>query len=132
MGAPQFCVSSCCHGTNRWARPSMPLMGGKRFFCLLRYTPTMSAIVFPREGQGFRAELTIGDDYHLLLMATHTAVGPVMAIYDVKANNNKWWRERQWAEDIDDAKAKAEATVRAYYRVLHLRDPFPALEWKET
>jgi hypothetical protein len=76
----------------------MPLyasVGHQRFFCLLRYTPTMSAIVFPREGQGFRAELTIGDDYHLLLMATHTAVGPVMAIYDVKAN--KWWKERQWA-----------------------------------
>ena len=92
--------------------------------------PAVSAIEFPREGQGFRAELKIGDDYHILLMATHTAVGPVTAIYDVK--HNKWWKERQWAEDIDDAKKKAEATVRVYYRALGLRDPFPTLVWAET
>jgi len=92
--------------------------------------PAVSAIIFPREGQGFRAELKIGDDYHILLMATHTAVGPVSAIYDVK--HNKWWRERHWAQDIDDAKKKAEATVRVYYRALDLRGPFPTLVWTET
>jgi hypothetical protein len=90
----------------------------------------VSDIVFPREGQGFRAELKIGDDYHILLMATHTAVGPVSAIYDVK--HHKWWRERHWAEDIDDAKNKAEDTVRAYYRALRPRDRFPTLVWTET
>ena len=90
----------------------------------------MSAIVFPREGQGFRAELKIGNDYHILLMAMHTAVGPMSAVYDLKAN--KWWRERQFAEDIEDAKKKAENTVRVYYRALRLRDPFPALVWTET
>jgi hypothetical protein len=28
-------------------------------------------VVFPRDGQGFRAELKIGDDIHLVLIATH-------------------------------------------------------------
>ncbi len=97
---------------------------------LLIYNIGMSAIVFPREGQGFRAELKVGNDYHILLIAMHTAVGPMAAIYDVRTN--KWWRERQWAEDIEDAKEKAENTVRVYYRALHLRDPFPALVWTET
>ena len=90
----------------------------------------MSAIVFPREGQGFRAELKIGNDYHILLMATHTAVGPMTAMYDLKTN--KWLKERQWAEDIDDAKKKAETAARAWYRVLGLREPFPTLVWTET
>ena len=54
-----------------------------------------------------RAKLKVGNDYHILLMAMHTAVGPMAAIYDVKAN--KWWRERQWAEDIEDAKKKARS-----------------------
>jgi hypothetical protein len=39
----------------------------------------MAADVFPKEGQGFRAEAKIGDDIHLVLTATHTAVGPVAA-----------------------------------------------------
>lgn len=66
----------------------------------------MASPVFPKEGQGFRAEVKIGDELLLVLMATHTAVGPVAALYDAKV---KKWRERQWSEDIDDAKAKAEA-----------------------
>jgi hypothetical protein len=90
----------------------------------------MAEIVFPREGQGFRAEVKIGDDIHLVLMATHTAVGPAVGIYDAKAK--KWWREHQWAEDIDDAKAKAEATARTWYRHVGRKEPFPALQWTET
>jgi hypothetical protein len=30
----------------------------------------MAATVFPRKGQGFRPEVRIGDDVHLVLMAT--------------------------------------------------------------
>jgi hypothetical protein len=64
----------------------------------------MSVIVFPKDGQGFCAELKVGNDYHILLMAIHTAMGPMAAIYDVRAN--KWWRERQWAEDIEALRKK--------------------------
>jgi hypothetical protein len=89
----------------------------------------MAASVSPREGQGFSAEAKIGDDLHLTLMATQTAVGPVAALYDAKV---KKWRERQWAEDIDDAKAKAEAIARKWWYTLGRREPFPALNWQAT
>jgi hypothetical protein len=89
----------------------------------------MAASVFPREGQGFRAEVKMGDDLHLALMATHTAVGPVAALYDARV---KKWRERQWAEDIDDAKGKAEAIARKWWYTLGRREPFPALNWQAT
>ena len=86
-------------------------------------------VVFPREGQGFRAEVEFGD-VHLILMAAHTAVGPVVGIYDAKL---KKWRDRQWAEDIDDAKAKAEATARNWWnRNIGRKEPFPPLNWQPT
>lgn len=90
----------------------------------------MSAIAFPREGQGFRADIKIGDDIHLVLMATHSAVGPVMGIYDAKLK--KWWREHEWAEDIDDAKQKVEARARHWYRYVGRKEPFPAPDWQPT
>jgi hypothetical protein len=90
----------------------------------------MPDIVFPRDGQGFRAEVKIGDDIHLVLMATHTAMGPIMTIYDAKLK--KWWPNREWADDIDDAKSKAESRARTWYRYVGRKEPFPPLEWKET
>jgi hypothetical protein len=90
----------------------------------------MSAIVFPREGQGFRAEVKIGEDIHLVLMATHTALGPATAIYDARLK--KWWPERDWAEDIEDAKRKVEDLARAWYRNFGREEPFPPLQWAET
>jgi hypothetical protein len=90
----------------------------------------MAANVFPREGQGFRAEVKIGDDIQLVLIVAHTAVGPVVGIYEAKA---KKWRDRQWAEDIDDAKAKASATARNWwYRNIGRKEPFPPLDWQAT
>jgi hypothetical protein len=90
----------------------------------------MLGVVFPREGQGFQAELKIKERHHIVLMATHTTVGPMSAIYDVKTK--KWWNCRQWAEDIDDAKVKAENAARNWYKYLGIRDSFPALVWTET
>ena len=46
-------------------------------------------VVFPRDGQGFRAEVKIGDDTHLVFMATHSALGPAATVYDAKLK--KWW-----------------------------------------
>lgn len=89
----------------------------------------MADDVFPKEGQGFSAEVKIGDDLHLILIVTHTAVGPVAALYDAKI---KKWKERQWAEDIDDAKAKAEAIARKWWYTLGRKKPFPALNWQPT
>lgn len=63
-----------------------------------------SSIVFPREGQGVRAEMRIGDVLHLVLMSVHSAGGPIASVYDAKT---KKWVFREWAEDIDDGKRKA-------------------------
>jgi hypothetical protein len=89
-----------------------------------------SPVVFPRDGQGFRAEVKIGDDIHLLLMATHSALGPAATVYDAKLK--KWWPEREWAEDFDDAKRKAEARARLWYRYVGRRELFPDVEWHPT
>lgn len=88
----------------------------------------MAAIVFPREGQGFRAELRIGEE-HIVLLAAHSALGPASAIYDAK--RKKWWSEREWAEDIEDAKQKAEGRARKWYKAVGFKEPFPELRWTE-
>lgn len=89
-----------------------------------------SPIVFPRDGQGFRAEVKIGDSFHLLLMSTHTAMGPVASVYDGKT---KKWVYREWAEDFDDGKRKVETYARKFYRAIGtIKEPFPVLDWKET
>ena len=63
-------------------------------------------------------------------MATHSALGPAATIYDAKLD--KWWLEREWAEDIEDAKRKAEARARQWYRYVGREEPFPPLQWTET
>lgn len=90
----------------------------------------MATTAFPRQGQGFRAEVKIGDNIDLVLMATHTVVGPAAAIFD--ANRKKWFPEREWAEDIDDAKQKAEALARKYCKAVNPKESFPQLRWTET
>ena len=74
----------------------------------------MSAKVFPftREGQCFRAEIKIGDDIYLVLMTTYSSLGPAATIYDARLN--KWWSEREWAEDIEEAKRSGKLTVCIY------------------
>lgn len=88
------------------------------------------AVEFPREGQGFRAEIIVGDNIHLVVMATHTGAGPVASIFDAKLK--KWWPNREWSEDFDDAKKRAENLVRTWYRYVGSKTPLPAFEWKET
>jgi hypothetical protein len=90
----------------------------------------MATPAFPRLGQGFRAEVTIGDNIHLVLMATHTGVGPAAGVFDVK--RQKWFKERDWAEDIEDAKQKAEALARKHCYAVNPKESFPQLRWTET
>jgi hypothetical protein len=89
-----------------------------------------SQVVFPREGQGYRAEVQIGDVFHLVLMSTHSALGPAAAVYDVRT---KKWMYRDWAEDFDDGKRKAETFAQKFYRAIgNIKEPFPELDWKKT
>jgi hypothetical protein len=87
-------------------------------------------VVFPRDGQGFRAEVKLGDDIHLVFMATYSALGPAATVYNAKLK--KWWQAGEWAEDIEEAKQKAEAGARQWYRCVGRKEPFPNLEWTAT
>ncbi len=90
----------------------------------------MADTVFPREGQGFYAEAIVDDAVHLRLIATHTALGPGAGVFNVKTK--KWCTNREWADDIEDAKRRAEALARSWYKYAGRKEPFPALEWKAT
>jgi|GEM_PF-4084257 hypothetical protein len=89
-----------------------------------------NAVLFPREGQGFRAEVKIGEDIHLVLFATHSSMGPGASVFDAKTK--RWFSNREWADDFDDAKGRAERIARNWYRHVGRKDPFPVLDWKET
>ncbi len=90
----------------------------------------MADTVFPREGQGFYADAIVGDAVHLRLMATHTALGPGAGVFNVKTK--KWCTNREWADDIEDAKRRAEGLARSWYKYAGRKEPFPALAWKAT
>ena len=76
---------------------------------------------FPRVGQGFWAEAKT-KDRHLRLFSAVTEVGEVGAVFDMDA---KAWLSREWADDLEDGKRKAEATATALLRAL------PPIEWKK-
>jgi hypothetical protein len=60
---------------------------------------------------------------------THSALEPSASLYDART---KKWKYRDWAEDFDDAKSKAENYARKFCKAVGLKESFPALGWKET
>ncbi len=88
----------------------------------------MAISPFPKQGQGFRAEVKISENMDLILMVWY-GLGYAWGIYDVKVRE---YVKRESAEDFDDGKAKAEATVRMWYRYTGRKEPFPELNWQET
>jgi hypothetical protein len=85
-------------------------------------------VTFPKDGEGFQAEVKIGENLHLILRAVYgTAVGPIMRVYDVKADK---WRTPAWAADIDDAKINAEGIARALHKKVCPDAEFPELDWQ--
>ena len=88
------------------------------------------SVKFPKDGEGFEAEVKIDEDFHLVLKAVHTAVGPVTNIYDATRQR---WGEPGYAGSIDDAKAQAEGIARGLYKRGHHKGEFPkALDWQPT
>jgi len=78
--------------------------------------------VFPRIGQGFWAE-TKANDRHLRLFSAVTEIGEVGCVFDMQA---KAWIAREWADDLEDGKRRAEAIAKAVLKVL------PAIEWRKS
>jgi hypothetical protein len=126
---------------NRLARVRIPPAPGKLIsrkvgdcdvILLIGWVPHMTiSVTFPKGG--FEAEVKIGDHVHLVLRAVHTAVGPVAGVYDAKAQR---WAERQYAADIDDAKAAAAAAAGAIALAVlkHAgsKESFPTIDWQAT
>jgi hypothetical protein len=86
--------------------------------------------MFPKVGEGLSADAKIGDKFHLRLFATETGLGPGAAVFDMTVK--RWLPNREWADSIDDAKRRAENIARNFYKGVGLKEPFPALDWKQT
>ncbi len=78
--------------------------------------------VFPRVGQGFWAEAKT-KDRHLRLFSAVTEFGEVGCVFDMDA---KAWVAREWADDLEDGKRKAQAIAEAVLKTL------PPIEWKKS
>ena len=87
-------------------------------------------IKFPTDGEGFEAEVKVGENFHVVLRAVHTAVGPVSAVYDAVSQK---WTERRFARSIDDAKLQAELIARRSFNRRRREGKFPdVLDWQAT
>ena len=90
----------------------------------------MAEHVIPRDGQGFRAEVKVGNEIQFILMATYSALGFVAEVHNAKGEK----LEGGWVEEntFDAAKAKAEAMARKKWDAIGRREQFPSLNWKAT
>ena len=77
---------------------------------------------FARIDQGFWAEAKT-NDRHLRLFSAVTEVGEVGCVFDMQA---KAWITREWADDLEDGKRKAEAVAKDILKVL------PTIEWRKS
>jgi hypothetical protein len=85
-------------------------------------------VAAPRDGQGFRAEVAVGGELGLVLMTTHSGVGPVVSVHD--AAGGCFFRD--WAEDLEDGKRKALAAAQTWWKRVGVKKPFPEVVWKPT
>jgi hypothetical protein len=77
---------------------------------------------FPKIGEGFWADASDGDR-HLRLFSSVTELGEVGAVFDLDA---KAWVTREWANNFDDGKRRAEAVAKALLKKM------PPIEWKKS
>jgi hypothetical protein len=77
---------------------------------------------FPRIGQGFWANVKT-NDRHLRLFSAVTEIGEVGCVFDMQA---KAWIAREWADDLEDGKRKAETVAKGVLKEL------PPIEWKKS
>ena len=89
------------------------------------------SVQLPKDGEGFEAEVNI-QGFHVVLRAVHTGYGPVAQVYD--AQTKKWRVPPEFAGDLDDAKARADAIARGLYTIAPPpKGQFPqTLDWHKT
>jgi hypothetical protein len=63
------------------------------------------------------------------VLHTPSRLGPAAAIFDAK--RKKWFAEREWAEDIEHARQKAEPLARKNCKGVNPKESFPQLRWIE-
>jgi len=77
---------------------------------------------FQKVGSGFWADASSGDR-HLRLFSSVTELGEVGAVFDLDA---KAWLAREWADNLDDGKRRAERIATGVLKKL------PPIEWKNS
>jgi hypothetical protein len=77
---------------------------------------------FPKVGSGFWADASSGDR-HLRLFSSVTELGEVGAVFDL---DTKAWLAREWADNLDDGKRRAERIATDVLKKL------PPIEWKNS
>src|SRR5260370_26152034 len=78
----------------------------------------------PVAGDGYQADVKIKNE-HLRLFAEVYSLGYLAVVYDVNRKNRV---SREDANDLDDAKAKAEGMAAGYLRYRGA-EPLPKVEW---
>lgn len=78
--------------------------------------------MFLRVGDGVWADAS-DKQHNLRLFSSITELGWVGAVFDL---NGKGWVAREWADDIEDGKLKAQEVAKS------LLSPVPELDWKPS
>lgn len=87
-------------------------------------------VKLPKDGEGSVAEVKVGEDFHVVLKAVQTAVGPVTNVYDAKRER---WDHPRYAGSLEEAKAQAEMIARSLHKHGGHKGEFPhTLEWQTT
>ena len=89
---------------------------------------TDTPVAAPRDGQGLRPEVLLRGKPGLVLMTTHSGLGPVVTIHD--AAGECFFRD--WADDLEDGKRKALAAAQTWWKRVGVKESFPELVWKAT
>src|SRR6266852_3041541 len=79
---------------------------------------------FPVAGDGYQAEVEAKEE-HLRLFAEVYSLGFLAVVYDM---NREHRVSREDADNLDDAKAKAESLAAGYLRYRGV-EPLPPVEW---
>src|SRR5258708_27959539 len=79
---------------------------------------------FPVAGDGYWAEIRVGTE-HLRLFAEVYSLGYLAVVYDVNRNRKLPFED---ADNLDDAKAKAESMAAGYLRY-RTAGELPRVEW---
>ncbi len=84
--------------------------------------PRDPQVIFPRGSKGFWADAKSAGHY-IRLFSYATSIGEVAAVFDM---NLRTWITKEWADNLEDGKRKAEAIAEEILK------PLPLIEWEKS